>query len=437
MLKYNRLKCQLYSDTFFLTVDSVQGNKCGQLFTTEFGFCKFVPMKNKSEAGYALQETIREIGIPNHIHMDGAKELTQGKWRDICWDANITTTQTERDSPWQNRTEIEIRELKRHVRRFMTRTKTPSILWDFCCQYTAELRNYLARPLPQLHARTPHEILTGNTPDISEFLEFTWYEPVWYYKPAPFPEQTRKLVRWIGVAHRVGQAMCFWLLPMTGVPMARTTIQKIQQDDLTTDLVKNEIIQLDRAIEHNLKVGDLQMFSLYHENLYEEDIAAEEPVQPEAIYDNVDDNGVDELLFDAIIGHERLPITETNLEPQVRSTKRWKICIAWQDRTLSWHSLSNVKNSYLLHLAEYAVKNQLDKEPAFSWWIKTTLKHKRTFIKAAKRRFAKRTHKFGIKVPQTVLEALEIDKQTKTTFWRDMICKEMKNNRLAFQFFGK
>jgi hypothetical protein len=85
-------------------------------------------MKNKSEAGYALQETIREIGIPNHIHMDGAKELTQGKWRDICWDANITTTQTERDSPWQNRTEIEIRELKRHVRRFMTRTKTPSIL---------------------------------------------------------------------------------------------------------------------------------------------------------------------------------------------------------------------------------------------------------------------------------------------------------------------
>ena len=109
MLRYNRLKCKLYSDTFFSNVNSIQGHKCGQLFVTEF---EFVPMKNKSEAGYALQDVIREIGIPNQIHSDGAKELTQGHSRDVCQDANVLTTQTERDSPWQNRTEIEIRELK-------------------------------------------------------------------------------------------------------------------------------------------------------------------------------------------------------------------------------------------------------------------------------------------------------------------------------------
>jgi hypothetical protein len=49
-------------------------------------------------------------------------------------------------------------------------------------------------------------VLTGNTPDISEFLEYKWYQPVWYYEPTAFPEQRKHLARWIGVAHRVGQA---------------------------------------------------------------------------------------------------------------------------------------------------------------------------------------------------------------------------------------
>jgi len=51
-----------------------------------------------------------------------------------------------------------------------------------------------------------------------------------------------------------------------------------------------------------------------------------------------------------------------------------------------------------------------------------------------KSRYSKRTHKFGIRVPTTVKEALTIDKETKTTFWHDAIQKEMKNCRTAFQF---
>jgi hypothetical protein len=131
MLRYNRLNCTFYSDTFFSNKMSLLGNKCGQLFVTDFGYSKFVPMKAKSEAGLALHEMIRDVGIPNHIHTDGAKELTLGKWKEICRDTNIKMTQTEKESPWQNRTEIEIRELKRHVRRFMGRTKTPYALLGF------------------------------------------------------------------------------------------------------------------------------------------------------------------------------------------------------------------------------------------------------------------------------------------------------------------
>jgi len=57
---------------------------------------------------------------------------------------------------------------------------------------------------------------------------------VWYYEPNEYPYQNRKLARWIGVAHRVGQAMCFWLLPQSGIPIARTTINAEPQEKVYT-----------------------------------------------------------------------------------------------------------------------------------------------------------------------------------------------------------
>jgi len=192
-LRYNSLKCRFYSDTFFSGVKSVSQSTCAQLFVTEFGYTKFTPMKTKGEAGYALKELLQDVGIPGELHTDGAKELTMGTWKQVCRDAGIKTSTTEKNSPWQNRTEVEIRELKKHVRRLMSRYNTPLPLWDFCCQYTVELRNRIARPLPQLHGRTPYEVLTGNTPDVSEYLEFCWFQPIWFYEPNVFPEQIDNL----------------------------------------------------------------------------------------------------------------------------------------------------------------------------------------------------------------------------------------------------
>jgi len=42
-------------------------------------------------------------------------------------------------------------------------------------------------------------------------------------------------------------------------------------------------------------------------------------------------------------------------------------------------------------------------------------------------------HKFGIRLPKTIEEALRIDAETNTTFWHDAIAKEMKNVRPAFE----
>jgi hypothetical protein len=45
----------------------------------------------------------------------------------------------------------------------------------------------------------------------------------------------------------------------------------------------------------------------------------------------------------------------------------------------------------------------------------------------------KRTHKFGIELPKTVKEALELDKKNGNTFWADTIAKEMKDVCIAFK----
>ena len=54
-------------------------------------------------------------------------------------------------------------------------------------------------------------------------------------------------------------------------------------------------------------------------------------------------------------------------------------------------------------------------------------------ISAVKQRVKKRTHKYGIEVPQTVEEAYLMDKHNKNTLWRDAIQKEMKNVSIAFK----
>jgi hypothetical protein len=256
-LKYDQLGTQhgrLYSDTMFSSVKSVQGNTMGQIFVNDIGFTRFIPMKSKSEAGYALVEFIQDIGIPASLHTDDAKELTLGTWRKTRLDHAIKQTLTEPYSPWQNRAEGAIRELKRHVHRLMNRSRMPKCLWDYCTCYAAEILCLTAQPLYSLHGQTSYELVTGNTPDISEYVEFTWFQPVWYYEANAFPEDKRLIGRWIGVAHRVGQAMCYWILPESGIPIARTTIQSFTADEIATEEVQKALKAYDDLIQS--KIGD-------------------------------------------------------------------------------------------------------------------------------------------------------------------------------------
>jgi len=195
---------RFYSDTMFASKQSVNHYTCGQTFVNKAGFIHFIPMKKEAEASDALLEFIQHLGISSLLHTDGAKIQTQGEWKRIVKQYHIKTSETEPNSPWKNRAESGIRKLKRHTRRMMRRSNSPLSLWDYCCIFVARIRNLTASNYHAAWGHTPHEILTGDTPDISENMAFTWYQPIWYLDNNSFLDDNKRLGRWLGVSHRVG-----------------------------------------------------------------------------------------------------------------------------------------------------------------------------------------------------------------------------------------
>jgi hypothetical protein len=53
---------------------------------------------------------------------------------------------------------------------------------------------------------------------------------------------------------------------------------------------------------------------------------------------------------------------------------------------------------------------------------------KNRIVKAMKSRYTRKMLKFGIQVPENVVEVYEIDHETGIDYWHQAILKEMKNN---------
>jgi len=119
-----------------------------------------------------------------------------------------------------------------------------------------------------------------------------------------------------------------------------------------------------------------------------------------------------------------------------KSSAGWQLCCQWKDGSTSWQNLRDLKDTYPIQVAEYAIAQGIADEPAFNWWVPHTLKKRAMIIALVKRRqskYLKRTHKFGIEVPRSVDHALLLDKENGNTLWADAIAKEINNVSIAFR----
>ena len=70
-------------------------------------------MKQKADAHKGLSLMVQCDGVPPRIIMDGSKEQAMGTLHKKVKEMVVHVKQTDPHSPWQNATELTIRELKK------------------------------------------------------------------------------------------------------------------------------------------------------------------------------------------------------------------------------------------------------------------------------------------------------------------------------------
>ena len=85
----------------------------------------------------------------------------------------------------------------------------------------------------KFQGQTPLELITGETSNISEYLDFGWYDIVWYKEDSGLGET--KLGRFLGPSQKVGSLMSYWVFPNSGIPISITTVQRVTHLKTQTD----------------------------------------------------------------------------------------------------------------------------------------------------------------------------------------------------------
>ena len=235
-LRYRRLPHNVFTDTMQSSVTSWhRRNKYAQIFCTRFGWSRAYPMRLKSEAHEGLLLMAQHDGVPIAIIMDGSKEQTLGPFRKKCAKMGCHVRQTEPHSPWQNAAEGAIRELKKSAGCKAVAAGSLKQLWDHCIELMAYIRSHTAIDSFELHGQVPETIMSGQTADISPFVELGWYDWVKYWDlGVDYPEPKEQLGRWLGPAIDVGPAMCSKILKQNGQVIYVSTYRSLTEHELSS-----------------------------------------------------------------------------------------------------------------------------------------------------------------------------------------------------------
>ena len=97
-----RLNTTWYTDTLFSKQKSIIGNTCAQMFIDGKGFTYVHPMKSKAQADEALHKVTIDIGVPNTMISDGAREQTGDNthFKEVIKRCHIDTRTIKPYSPW-------------------------------------------------------------------------------------------------------------------------------------------------------------------------------------------------------------------------------------------------------------------------------------------------------------------------------------------------
>jgi hypothetical protein len=148
-----------------------------------------------------------------------------------------------------------IREVRKKWCRVVFKTNCPKRLWTHGVPYVCAIMRMTASHAGQSQGRTPIEAVLGETPDVSEHLDFGFYDWVWFKRDAGIGEI--EIGKWVGVSKSTGSLMSYHVLPITGAPASRTTVQRVTELEKQTEANQQRIAAYDTAIAGRFKEGRL------------------------------------------------------------------------------------------------------------------------------------------------------------------------------------
>ena len=483
-LRVRRLDEDVATDTFFSNTKALDGSTCAQLFVGRKSMLTDIfGMKTESQMPGALMDFIRKWGAGTGLFSDNAKSETSRAVRDILRTYNMRDLQSEPHQQNQNPAERRIQEVKATTNILLDRSGAPESCWLLCMTFVVYMLNRLAHDT--LGGRTPLEAAFGVTPDVSVLLVFYWYQRVYYYMPdAKFPKSKERLGRIVGIAENVGDALTFLVLTDdTNQVIARSVLRPADDDAnpnkrSSTDgggetESKSTVFSASDPIDPSvLKLPNIRPEDLIGKTFLRQrevdgarhraevlkrikdvddgieqflvsfgDGQREEIMTYNAVIDQLkkqarieQEHGEDELFysFRSIEGHRQNPARKT-----------WEIRVLWEDKTETWEPLAEFWRSDPITVAVYAKEHGLLDTPGWKRlkpYVKNNKKVNRMTKQAilSSMRHAAR-YKFGVQVPATPREAMELDKKNGNTLWKDAIKKELDqlNEYKTFSSRGK
>ena len=98
-------------------------------------------------------------------------------------------------------------------------------VWDYGINWVCEIMLRTVNSRFDTHSKTPYSIVVGDTPDISEYVDFTLWGWVNDIEGDGLCELT--LAKCLGVSHSIGSTVSYFILKPTGYVLTRSTVQPI------------------------------------------------------------------------------------------------------------------------------------------------------------------------------------------------------------------
>eukprot|EP00804_Cyclotella_cryptica_P006136 CCRYP_018441-RA/>CCRYP_018441-RA protein AED:0.26 eAED:0.26 QI:0/0/0/1/0.25/0.4/5/0/619 len=199
----------------------------GAYMFTNGDFTEAYPVEwcNNTFAAMSIYEFCTHVGTPGELKLDRAPELVGSN------------------------SELYKTACKQHIDITYAKPKCKNQIWPVDFEIP-ELKKRIRNKM----GYTGYEEVTGHTPDISEFLDFDFWDFDWYW-PGVHPsisEHDRRLLRWASVSSPVASNMCYWIIPVIGNPDADTTVQHVTQDDMADPTIKEMIDACNSKLTKNL-----------------------------------------------------------------------------------------------------------------------------------------------------------------------------------------